>query len=463
MGNRSTLRGIKNLIEKEKDKIVQDFYTFLSFPSVSSEPQYKQQLLECADWIKGYLKNLDFHVELWPTSGHPVIFASYNKAGPNAPTLLIYNHYDVQPVDPIEEWTSPPFTPTARNGEIFARGAQDNKGQCYYVLQALRLYLSLHGSFPINIKLCIEGEEEMGSPGLSHVLKTKQKELKADYLVIADLGLRDPKVPAVTLGLRGLVTFEIELTGSHTDLHSGSHGGIVINPIHALVELLAGVRDAKGKITIPGFYDAVVEIPPEERTKVSFNFDVAEYQTSVGAYPAGGEKEYSVLERAWTRPTFEVNGIHGGYTGKGFKTVIPAKAFAKFSCRLVPNQDPQKIGELVANYLKTSAPQGVEVNVKVHPGGGKAIRVSSSAKIVEAFSKAFEEVFEMPCEFIFEGASIPIATELAETCGGEVILVGLGLTTDQIHAPNEHFSLKRIEQGIQIISRAIELLGTNKN
>lgn len=459
--NESSLKSFRDFMERHKKEIMEDYYTFLSFPSVSSEPQYQQDVLGCADWLAQFLKDLDFTVEYWISSHHPVIFATHCKAGPHKPTLLIYNHYDVQPVDPLEEWLSPPFQPTIKNGDVYARGAQDNKGQCMYVLQAIKLYLKLHGSLPLNIKLCIEGEEEMGSAGLSQLLKTKKEELQADYLAIVDLGLRDPKVPAVTLGIRGLVTMDVEVIGSKVDLHSGSHGGIVPNPIHALIQLLASLRDEKGKITVPGFYDKIIEMPLEERGKVSFNFNVDEYQKTTGAYPAGGEKAFTALERAWIRPTLEINGIHGGYTGKGFKTVIPAKASAKISCRLVPNQDPQHIGELVANYLKNNPPLGVEVKVNVHPGGGKAVRANATAKIVEAFSRAFSEVFDMPCEFIFEGASIPIVTELSETCGGEVILIGLGLTTDQIHAPNEHFSVKRIEKGILIMGRAFELLAGN--
>lgn len=459
MSNDSTLKVIQSYIKKNHQQILDDYFTFLSYPSISSEPEYKQDVSACAEWVADYLRKMDFSVELWPTSGHPVVFATYCKAGPDKPTLLCYNHYDVQPVDPLEEWINPPFKPTKREGEIYARGAQDNKGQCFYVLQALKIYLKQNGSLPINIKLCIEGEEEMGSAGLSQILKNKQDKLKSHYTAIVDLGLRDAKVPALTLGIRGIITMDVEVKGANTDLHSGSHGGIVINPIHALVELLASLRNSKGKITIPGFYDQVVEMPIEERAKVSFNFDLADYQTMTGAYPGGGEKEYSALERAWIRPTLEINGISGGYSGKGFKTVIPTKAFAKISCRLVPNQNPQQMRELIVNYLTNNAPQGVLVNIKVHPGCGRPARSNFSSRVVKAFGQAFEDVFGMPCEYILEGASIPIASELAEVSGGEIILIGLGLTTDQIHAPNEHFGIDRIEKGILIMSRAFEILG----
>jgi acetylornithine deacetylase/succinyl-diaminopimelate desuccinylase-like protein len=453
---------MKALIENHRDEWLEDYFKFLRFATVSSEPQYKDAMKACIDWLSNYLKEMRFQVELWPTAGHPVLFASLMEAGPDKPTLLLYNHYDVQPIDPLNEWLSDPFEPTLRNGEIYARGAQDNKGQCFYVLQALRLYQLQHGRLPINVKLCIEGEEEIGSAGLSGLLEQKKEQLKADYLAIVDLGLRDAQVPAITLGTRGILTMDVEVQGSHTDLHSGSHGGIAINPLHALVDMLAKLRDETGKILVPGFYDAVLEMSPEERSTVSFHFDLMDYQKMTGAHAGGGEKDRTVLERAWLRPTLEINGLQGGYSGKGFKTVIPAKAYAKLSCRLVPNQDPQVIAEKVEAYLKEKAPLGIQVHVDIHPGQGKAVRVSPHARVVRAFSAAFEDVFGVPCEFIFEGASIPIVPELTRACGGETILIGLGLTTDQIHAPNEHFGLDRLEKGMLIISRALELLGESK-
>lgn len=453
-----SVAAMQKWINTNRSQWLEEFMTFLSFPSVSSEPQFKQSVLECSQWLSRYLKTLDFEIESWPTNGHPVIFASNMKAGADKPTLLIYHHYDVQPADPLEAWHSPPFKPSLRNGQIYARGAQDNKGQCFYMLQAIKILQEQLGSLPINIKLCIEGEEEVGSAGLAHLLPEKKEQLQADYLAIVDLGLRKEKIPALTMGIRGILTMDVEVEGSQTDLHSGSHGGVAHNPIHALVKLLASLRDDQGRIAIPGFYKEVKEMPLEERSRVSFQFDANEYRQQTGAFATGGEIEYSVLERAWIRPTLEINGIYGGYTGKGFKTVIPAKAHAKISCRLVPDQQPAEIGELIAAFLKANAPQGIQVTVHIHPGQGKAVRISPNSEVVKAFAKAFEEVFEAPCEFIFEGASIPIVPELAEACGGETILLGLGLTTDQIHAPNEHFGVDRLEKGMLVMARAIELL-----
>lgn len=457
--NLTSLTEMKTWVDQHESRWLEEFYTFLRFPSISSEPQYEQDLLDCTEWLSNYLRKMNFEVETWATTGHPVIFASYLKAGVEKPTLLIYTHYDVQPVDPLDQWLSDPFQPTIRDGEVYARGAQDNKGQCFYVLQSLKLLQDLTGTLPINIKLCIEGEEEIGSAGLDRLLPVKSDELKADYLAIVDLALRRADKPAVTLGIRGIMTMDVELKGSDTDLHSGSHGGIAINPIHALVDLLAKMRAPNGSIAIPHFYDQVAKISKEEIEKISFEFNSQEYQNQTGAHPNGGESEFSILERAWIRPTLEINGILGGYTGKGFKTVIPAKAFAKISCRLVPNQEPEEVGELVKNFLKKNVPKGMEISVQIHPGQGKSVRISPDAKVVKAFAEAFEEVFQSPCEFIFEGASIPIVAELAKASAADTILLGLGLTTDQCHAPNEHFGVDRIKKGMMVMARAIELLG----
>ncbi len=449
---------INELYQTYREQALKDLYTFLKFQSVSSEAEFKTQVLACADWVVDYLKKIGFEVEVWPTQGHPTIFAQYNRAGPSQPTLLIYNHYDVQPVDPIELWQSPPFEPTVRNGEIYARGAQDNKGQCFYVLLALKAMIESQGSLPINIKLCIEGEEECGSHGLSQIAKTKSKQLKADYLAIVDLGLTEITKPAITLGLRGLVTMDVEVSSSHTDLHSGSHGGVAFNPIHALVGLLASVRNKEGAVTIPGFYDDVQPLSKEEKSQLALDFDVQAYEATFGTKPTGGEAAFSPVERNWIRPTLEINGINGGYSGTGFKTVIPAKATAKVSCRLVPKQDPMKIGKLVAHYLESHAPAGTHVKVTIHPGVGQAVRASIDSAVTKAFATAYAEVFQKPCEYIYAGGSIPVVPELATACGGEVVMVGLGLPDDCIHAPNEHFGVERIEKGFLTIVRALQLL-----
>ena len=443
----------------KREAILSDFFTFLQFPSVSSEPEYHPGLQSCLDWLKGYIAKMPFHIEVWPTEGHPVLFASYTKAGPDKPTLLIYNHYDVQPVDPLDEWHSPPFKPTLRDGQVYARGAQDNKGQCFFVLQALKALFERHQQLPVNIKLCIEGEEEIGSPGLSKVIEQKKEELKADYLLVVDVGINSLEEPAVCLGVRGIVTLDVTCQGSETDMHSGSNGGIVYNPIHALVEILSKLRDAKGAITIPHFYDEVTTQTEEQLKTYEMHFNPAQYRKELGAEPTGGEEGLSPLERAWLRPTVEINGITGGYTGQGFKTVIPALASAKISCRLVPDQDPYITGKRVCDFLISQAPPGVKVSAKILPGVGTAVRADPLSPLVKAFTESYTEVFGRSCARILGGGSIPITAKLQQATGAQVLLIGLGLPGDRIHAPNEHFGLDRLEKGYLIVARAIERLG----
>ena len=449
---------LSDYFTKNSTKFLKEFFEFLSIPSVSSESSYKKDVLRGAEWVTKFLQSMNFETDQWETSGHPVIFGQDLSAGAGQPTLLIYNHYDVQPVDPIELWETPPFEATVVGDQIYARGAQDNKGQCFYVLQALKYCKEVAGALPINIKVIIEGEEECGSHGLSGILQKKAKELKADYLAIVDLGIQDMQSPAVTLGIRGLVTFDVKFTGSNTDMHSGSHGGVVYNPLHALVEVLGNLRDSKGKITVPGFYEGIIPISKQERDQLALEFYEQGYKNEFAATATGGEKEYKALERNWLRPTLEINGLWGGYNGTGFKTVIPAQAFAKISCRLVPGQKPCKIAEIVAKHIASLAPLGVHVEVITHEGGGPPVRGAPDSSIVQAVAKAYEATFGKKCEFILSGASIPIVSELAEASGGDVVLLGLGLPGDKIHAPNEHFGVDRLAMGFEIIVRTLQNL-----
>lgn len=434
-----------------------DFFEFLSIPSISSEPSFKDEVRKCANFVEKRIKNLGFTTEFWETEGHPIIFAT-SPFIQGKPTLLIYNHYDVQPVDPLELWETPPFSPAIRDGQIYARGAQDNKGQCFYVLEALRHIKERDGAFPLNIKLCIEGEEECGSENLHKIVASKKKELKADILAIVDLGIPSLSIPAVTLGTRGMITMDIEVVNASKDLHSGSHGGLAFNPIHALVKILADARNEKGVVTIPGFYDDIETFSEGERSKMYFDFDDNQYFKNFGTHATGGELDFSPIERNWLRPTLEINGIVGGYTGDGFKTVIPSKASAKISCRLVPKQSPHTIGNLLKAYFESKTIPGTTVKVHLHGEGGEAARANPNSNGVQAFADAYTSVFNKPCQFIFEGASIPIVPKLSSASGAESVLLGLGLTTDCIHAPNEHFGLDRMELGAKIIIKAIENL-----
>lgn len=426
--------------------MIHDYLTFLRFRSISADPSYQDECLSCVEWLKAFLEKEGFVAELWPTSTNPTLFAEDLRAGSEAPTLLFYQHYDVQPVDPLDLWHHDPFEPHVEGDTVTARGAQDNKGQCFYVLQALKDYKKKHGTFPINVKIVIEGDEEMGSIGLKGIVKEKALKLKADYLLITDLGVKNMESPAITLGTRGLMTMELVIEGGHGDLHSGDRGGIVYNPLHALVEMLAKVRDEEGRIAIPGFYDEAAFA--QEDLDLSWDDKVA---------AAGGERAaYSPLERAWLRPTFEINGIIGGYGGTGFKTVIPGKALAKLSCRLVPHQDPQKIFALVQSFFKSITPTGVQAKLTLLQEGSFAVRTSSSSQIAKAALSAYEKVFGKKCGKIMSGGTIGIAGPLAKASGAEVLFLGLGLSEDQIHAPNERFSLSRIEKGMAIITHIID-------
>lgn len=456
--NGGYVESLQQLYRRREKEIHEDYFTFLKFPSISSEPEYTPAMEQCVQWLSQYLQKMDFAVEIWQTPGHPTLFASNMSAGPDQPTLLIYNHYDVQPVDPLEAWLSPPFEPTVRNGQVYARGAQDNKGQCFYVLQALKLLQEKNGRLPINIKLCIEGEEECGSAGLQAVLEEKKTQLRADYLAVVDLGIPSLQKPAVTLGIRGILAMDVEAIGSHTDLHSGCHGGIAYNPIKGLIQTLSKLYDPSGSIAVPGFYDGIAPLSESDKKQLCLEFDPHAYEAMFGALPTGGEQHLSTLERNWLRPTLEINGITGGYAGAGFKTVIPAKASAKISCRLVPGQDPEKIAGLVAAFIQENAPPGITIKAHTHHGGGKAVRSRVDAVPVKAFAKAFSDVFDIPCQYVLEGASIPVVTNLAQAAASETVLLGLALPDDFIHAPNEHFGLDRLEKGALVVARGIELL-----
>lgn len=443
-------------------ELVEEYFTFLRFPSVSSEAAHRKDVRACAEWVVKFLSDSGFDVELWEGSGegheHPTIFASWMKAGPDRPTVLIYNHYDVQPVDPLELWTSPPFEPRLEGEEVFARGAEDNKGQCFYVMAAVRHLLRTTGTLPVNLKLCIEGEEETGSTVLSRLLADKRKELAADYLYVVDVGLHEPTAPAVTLGVRGIQTMTIELRGSRGDLHSGMVGGIVYNPNRALAELLASLYHPDGRVAVEGFYDDVAPISEEERRQLDFSFDTDQFRAMFGAEPNGGENAFAPIERVWIRPTLEINGMNGGYSGDGFKTVIPAVASAKLSCRLVPDQDPARMGALVEKHLRDRVPLGMELQVHIH-GAGTAARTPIDAHAVQVAAAALTELFEKPCHFILSGGSIPIAAGLAESSGAELVLIGFGLPDDNIHAPNEHFGVDRVRKGFATMINILERIG----
>ncbi|MDX8431325.1 MAG: M20/M25/M40 family metallo-hydrolase [Candidatus Algichlamydia australiensis] len=438
---------------KENEKqIREDFFTFLRFPSVSTEPDFKGDVRMCANWVKKYLEEMGLHASLWEGEGHPVLFAE-TEHQEGYPTILLYHHYDVQPVDPLDLWESKPFSPTVRDGKVYARGACDNKGQCFYSITAVKAYLEAGGK--CNIKFLIEGEEEAGSATLRQLLKEKQKELQCDHLIIVDITIPEPGVPAVTLGMRGNIAFHVECTEANFDLHSGEHGGLAYNPNRALAELLAKLWNEKGEIAIPQFYDDLAEISKEDLAALNFTFDEERYKKEFGIRKIVEEGDFSPKMRNWLRPTVEINGMGGGYVGEGFKTIIPAKASAKISCRLPPGLKPDKVEKQVKEFLFSHIVEGIELKVDVLSKGGAGYFTPVSNPTVAPVAKAYEDVFNRPCEYAITGGSIPIAVELAEASRAEPILMGVALATDQIHAPNEYFGLDRFAQGFEVMAKAL--------
>lgn len=452
-----SLERLKKWYKAHYEQTMENFFTFLSFPSISTDPRYEQDSRRTAEWLCAYLNQIGLTATLWETSGLPVVFGTHLKAGPNRPTLLIYHHYDVQPVDPIDLWKNDPFKPVIRNNQVYARGAVDNKGQCFYSLTALQAFFELVKEFPFNIKVFIEGEEESGGRGTAAILQQKEAELKADHLLVIDFDIPNARTPGITLGMRGLVALHVECGNSLIDLHSGVHGGIALNPNRALVSMLAKMWDERGKVSIPHFYDDVRGLSKEHMAYVDMSFDLEHYQRTFGVHAFCMEEGYSIKESNWLRPALEINGMWGGYIGAGFKTVIPAKAFAKVSCRLVPDQDPKHIGECIADFLKNNAPQGIEVKVDLHHGA-LAYRSRFDSFIVKTAALAYEEVFGNPCQYLFCGASVPIVVDLARASKAEVAMIGVGLADDDIHAPNEHFGLDRFELGYLTVGSILSRL-----
>lgn len=433
-----------------RDAIFRDFFQFLSFKSIATDPAFKKETLECADWLVDYLKSIGLEVEKWPTSGQPVIFAKHCKAGRGRPTLLLYNHYDVQPVDPLELWESDPFEPTVRDGEIYARGAQDNKGQCFYTITAVKALFALAETLNFNLKMFIEGEEESGSEGTREVLEAKKEALKSDSLLCIDVGIPSPEQPAIGLGIRGIMTMELNCRGANGDMHSGTLGGVAYNPIRALTTVLSKCWDKEGKVAIPGFYDDVDILSGEEKKAFYMELDEEKVRREFGLRALCPDPGYTIGESASIRPTLEINGINGGYTGEGFKTVLPAVASAKVSCRLVPHQDPKKIFSAFEAHLKAHLPEGMELSVELDSGFA-AFKSRIDSPIAKQSAKAYVEVMGKPCLKTLEGGSIPIIVELAKVAGAETVMMGYGLATDQIHAPNEHFGEDRFLKGFLTI------------
>jgi acetylornithine deacetylase/succinyl-diaminopimelate desuccinylase-like protein len=437
-----------DFINTNRDRYVGELKTYLAIPSISALPQHQQDVRACAEWTAEELRRVGMQsVRLVETPGNPVVYAEWLGAD-GAPTMLFYGHYDVQPVDPLDLWESPPFEATVRDGEIYARGAADDKGQIFMHFKAIEAHLRQNGRLPLNIKIILEGEEEVGSRNLDDFVKANKDLLSADVVVISDSPMFDRGIPSICYGLRGLVYFQIDLRGTKSDLHSGSFGGAVANPNMVLAQILAQMKDRSGRVKIPGFYDDVRELTREERDEWKrLPFNERRYARELGAPKLFGESGYSTLERVWARPTFEVNGILGGFTGEGAKTVIPAVAMAKVSMRLVPDQDPDKIAGLFEDYVKKVAPKTVEVSVtRMH--GGKPWMTAFDNRFVQAAGRAIEKGFGKQPVFNREGGSIPVVATFQEILGLPSVLFGVGLPDENAHAPNEKLDLGNFHGGI---------------
>ncbi|TVR60455.1 MAG: dipeptidase [Gemmatimonadales bacterium] len=429
----------------------EELFHFLRIPSVSARSEHRSDVRRAAAWVSDHLRNTGFSTQMVETPGHPIVLGEWREAGPEAPTLLIYGHYDVQPAEPLELWTSPPFEPEIRDGRLYARGATDDKGQLYLHLKALEILMGSRGGLPVNVVVVAEGEEEVGSPNLLPFLRDHQDRLACDAVIISDSQMFAPGVPSLLSSLRGLAYVEIHVQGARSDLHSGAYGGAVPNAATVLARLLASLHDADGRVAIPGFYDRVVEWDSEARAAIDgLPFDEEGFRHETGAPGLQGEAGYRTLERLWIRPTCEVNGLLSGYTGEGAKTVLPARAMAKVSFRLVPDQDPDRISALLRSHLQAVAPPEVKVEVReLHHG--RPWRGSPQGPFFEAARRALARSFGQEPVLTGEGGSIPIVSDFEEVLGAPVLLLGFGLPGSNLHAPDEWFPDAHLEKGIETL------------
>jgi acetylornithine deacetylase/succinyl-diaminopimelate desuccinylase-like protein len=449
----------EDFINDNAPRFQEELFEFLRIPSVSTLPEHAADVRRAAEFVAARLRDAGLDkVEVISTNKHPLVYAE-SLAAPGAPTVLCYGHFDVQPVDPIDEWKTPPFEPTVKNGSVYARGAADDKGQLYMHVKAVEALRAEHGKLPVNVKFLIEGEEEVGGESISAYLPANRDKLQADVALVSDTSMYAPGLPSLDIGLRGMIYQEWEATGPAQDLHSGMYGGAAPNAVFGLVELLAKCKSADGVCQIPGFYDDVE--PPAPAEKESWErlpFDEAEYlKTEVGSTQLTGEPGYSVMERTWARPTFEVHGVGGGFTGPGGKTVIPAKAVAKVSMRLVPRQDPEKLLPLIRKFVAENAPAGVAVQIR-DLNASPASMVSPDNPFIQKAAAAMTETFGVKTVFTRCGGSIPVVGEFREFLGIPTILMGFGLPDDGLHGPNEKFLLANFQKGIHTVAHFLASL-----
>lgn len=446
------MEGFKNFIENRKEFFLQELFDFLRIPSISSRSEHKSDVERCANWLAEHLKSIGVQiVKIFPTQGHPIVYGEW-KFSDSAPTILVYGHYDVQPVDPLELWESPPFEPKIMNGKIYARGSSDDKGQLFIHLKAFESVLKTNGYVPINIKFLFEGEEEAGSNHLDEFIENNPELLKCDSVVISDTEWFADGLPSICYALRGIAFLEIKVKGPKRDLHSGSYGGTVDNPAEVLAWLITQLKDRYGRITIPGFYENVLPLTEEERAAFKkLPFDERKFCSELGIGEFFGEIGYTPIERIWARPTLEINGIYGGYTGEGAKTIIPSEASAKISMRLVPNQTAEEITAKFIKHIKNLAPPTVEIEITTLHGGNPVITPIDSIWIRKG-QEALKSTFAVDPVFMREGGSIPVCETFKRVLGASPVLIGFGLPNDNIHSPNESFSINNFFNGIKALA-----------
>lgn len=447
-------------VEKEQATYLEELREYLRIPSISTDPEYAGEVSRCCDFVVDRLRDAGVSARRLDTGGHPLIYGEWLGA-PGAPTVLFYGHYDVQPVDPLDEWRNPPFEPTVEGDHLVARGATDDKGQSYTHIKAVEALLSERAALPVNVKFLLEGEEEAGGESIErHVREDGGAALAADCVVVSDTSMFGPGQPSLLYGLRGIQYMEIFVEGPRRDLHSGTYGGSVANPANALAQILARLQDPEtGRILVPGFYDDVRPLSDEERAALAaLPFDEDRHRSGVGAPELFGEQGYTTLERAWARPTCDINGIKAGYQGRGAKTVLPARASAKVSMRLVPDQRPDDIAEKFREFIAANAPRGVTATVRaVH--GTAAVRLSPHGPFMDAAAAAQEDVWGRPPVLVREGGSIPIVATFAEVLNAPVLMMGFGLPDDGLHSPNEKINISQFYGGIRTIVRLLDRLG----
>jgi acetylornithine deacetylase/succinyl-diaminopimelate desuccinylase-like protein len=445
-------------LERNQARIQDELFDFLRIPSVSARSEHRNDMQRAAEWLSDAMTRIGIEAEIHETAGHPIVVGQWRKAGPGRPTVLVYGHYDVQPVEPLDLWTSPPFEPTIRDGRLYARGSVDDKGQLFLHVKALEAHLATRGTLPVNVVLLAEGEEEVGSENLERFIEKHREMLRCDAVVISDSAMFAPGIPSILSSLRGMAYFQIDVQGPSGDLHSGSYGGAVMNPATALARIIATFHDADGRVAIPGFYDAVRDWPQSVREGMrALPFDEDTFRRETGVREVFGEKGYTTLERTWTRPTCELNGLLSGYTGEGAKTVLPAKAMAKVSCRLVPDQTPEDIERLMKEHVARVTPPGVSVTVN-HLHGGKPWRADLAGPLYDAASRALEAAFGRKPVIVGEGGSIPVVGDFERILGAPVLLVGFGLPGENAHAPDEWISVENFEKGMRAVAALWEEL-----